>query len=171
MAAGDVKFVYAASANLTVTNLHSVASSSTHVSGWESGEIDNSSNKYLDILVSGKITVAAASLSAGEIRIWAVPRLDDSTWPGGFDGTESTETTPLDDANGTEAGAVLLKAIATDTINSQVYYFNQVSVAAAFGGICPEKFVLFVTQSTGQDLAASGNQITTKGVYQNVAAS
>lgn len=165
----DIKFVYGASSNLTVTNLHSLPSSSTHVTGWESGEIDNSSGKYLDYLVSAKITVAAASLSAGEIRLWCVPRLDDSNYPGGFDGTESTETTPLDDENGTNAGAVLLKSVATDTTNSQVYYFAAVSVAAAFGGVCPEKFVLFITQSTAQNLAASGNQVSTKSVHLSVA--
>lgn len=170
MAVGDVTAKYRASSNLTVTNLNSLAASGTHVTGWESAEIDNSSDKDIDKLISGKITVAGASLSAGEIRIWAVPKLDDSNYPGGFDGTESTETTPLDDENGTQAGAVMLKAIATDTTNSQVYYFHQVSVAAAFGGICPEKFVIFITQSTGQALASSGNQVTVKGVSLNVAA-
>lgn len=172
MAAGDVKLVYAASSNLTVTALNGgIASSSTHVSGWESGEIDNSTNKYLDYLVSGKFTVESSGLSAGEIRIWAVPKLDDSTWPGGFDGTESAESTPLDDENGTLAGAVLLKSIATDTTASQVYFMHAVSIAAAFGGIVPEKFVLFVTQSTGTTLETSGNQITIKGVYLNVSQS
>jgi hypothetical protein len=165
----DVKFAYAASSNLTVTNLHGLAASATHVTGWESGEIDNSSNKYLDYLVSAKFTVESASVTAGEIRLWCVPRLDDSTWPGGFDGTESAETTPLDDANGTLGGAVLLKVVANDTTASQVYYMHQVSVAAAFGGICPEKFVLFVTQSTGTTLETSGNQVTIKGVYMTVA--
>lgn len=171
LAAGDVKFSYVASANQTVTALDSLAASSTHVSGWESAEIDNSTNKYLDYLVSGKVTVAAAGLAAGEIRIYAVPRLDDATYPGGFDGTASAETTPLDDANGTAAGAVLLKSIATDTTASQVYYWHALSVASGFGGICPEKFVIFITQSTGAALAASGNQVTTKAVFINVAQS
>lgn len=171
MAAGDVKFAYAASSNVTVTNLHAIASSATHVTGWESGEIDNSTNKYLDYLISGKFTTESAGLAAGEIRVWIVPRMDDSTWPGGFDGTESTETTPLDDANGTAAGAVLLWSCQTDTTASQVYYMRPCSVAALFGGICPEKFVIFCTQSTGTTLETSGNQITHKGVYQNVAAS
>lgn len=168
MAAGDLKIVYAASSNLTVTNLNSLASSTTHVTGWESAEINNSTNGYVDYLVTFQVTVASASLANGEIRLHCVPRLDDATWPGGFDGTESTETTPLDDANGTAAGAVLLKAISTDTTASQVYRSHPVSVAAAFGGVCPERFVLFITQSTTQALAASGNQVTIKGVYFNV---
>lgn len=172
MAAGDVKVAYAASSNLTVTNLHGVASSSTHVNGWESGEIDNTTNKYVDYLVMAKFTVESTGLSAGEIRLWCVPTLDDTpTYPGGFDGTESTETAPLDDENGTRAGAVLLKVIATDTTASQVYYMHAVSVAAAFGGHCPAKFVLFVTQSTGTTLETTGNQVTIKGLYYTVAQS
>lgn len=172
MAAGDVKIAYAASSNLTVTNLHGVASSSTHVSGWESAVIDNTTNLYLDYLVSAKFTVESAGLAAGEIRLWVVPLLDDTpTYLGGFDGTESTESTPFDDANGTLAAAVLLKVIQTDTTASQVYWMHQVSVAAAFGGVCPAKFSLFVTQSTGTTLETSGNQVSVKGVYYTVAQS
>lgn len=164
------KIAYAASSNLTVTNLHGLANSGTHVTGWESGEVDNSTNLYLDYLISAKFTVESAGLSAGEIRVWIVPKLDDSTWPGGFDGTESAETAPLDDENGTASGAVLLHSIATDTTASQVYFMAARSVAALFGGRCPEKFVIFVTQSTGTTLETTGNQVTIKGVYETIAA-
>lgn len=171
MAAGDVKFAYRASQNLTVTAVDGLAASSTHVSGAEIGPIDNSTNKDLDVLVSAKFTVESSGLSAGEIRLWVVPMLDDGAWPGGFDGTASAETTPLDDAGGTMAGAVLLKVISTDTTASQVYYMHKVSVASAFGGICPDKFMLFVTQSTGTTLETSGNQVTYQSVYLTVAQS
>lgn len=164
----SIKLAYAASSSLTVTNLHSIATSSTLVSGWESGEIDNSTNLYLDYLVTVKIVTAAAGLAAGMIAVYVVPKLDDSTWPGGFDGTESTESTPLDDANGTAAGAKLLASCATDTTASQIYYLSG-SVAALFGGICPEKFVIFIAHSTGANLAATNNQVTIKGVYATVA--
>jgi len=165
----SVKIAYSASAGLTVTNLHSVGNSTTHVSGWESDVMDNTTNLYLDHLISGKFTVASAGLAVGEIRVWVVPMLDDSTWPGGFDGVESAETTPLDDANGTVAGAVLLWACATDTTASQVYYMRQSSVASLFGGSLPRKYVLFVTQNTNAALESSGNQMTWRGVYQTVA--
>lgn len=163
----DVKIAYAASSNLTVTNLHSIATSSTLVSGWESGEVDNTTDKYIDYDITAKIVVAAAGLSAGTIAIYAIPKLDDSTWPGGFDGTESTETTPLDDAGGTASGARLIAAATTDTTASQAYYLVG-NVAEAFGGKCPAKFVLFITHSTGANLAASGNQVTIKGSYYTV---
>jgi hypothetical protein len=161
----DIKLAYAASSNLTVTNLAGLASSSTHVTGWESDAIDNTTNKYLDYLVSAKITVESAGLAAGEIRVHIVAMLDDSTWPGGFDGTESAETTPLDDANGTASGAKLGAAAATDTTASQVYQIAPFSVAQLFGGVCPAKFVVFITQSTGTTLETTGQQVTVKGVY------
>lgn len=165
----DVKTAYAASSNLTVTNLAGLASSSTHVTGWESDAIDNTSNKYLDYLISAKITVESSGLAAGQIRVWVVPMLDDSTWPGGFDGTESAETTPLDDEGGTSAGAAVGAVVVTDTTASQVYYVKPFSVAQLFGGVCPAKFVIFITQSTGTTLETSGQQVTIKGVYATVA--
>ncbi len=169
MAAGDVKLVLAASSNLTVTNLHSIASSSTWIAGWESGAIDNTTNLYLDYRVTAKITVAAASLSAGEIRMYLVGMLDDSTWPDVFDGTESTET--ITDTEMRDAICKLAAVTATDTTNSDVYYLDCPSAAAVFGGNLPAKFVIFITHSTGQNLAASGNQVTVKGSYHNVAQS
>jgi len=165
----DVKLAYAASSNLTVTNLHGLAASTTHVTGWESDAIDNTTNKYLDYLISGKFTVESTGLSAGDIRVRIVAMLDDSTWPGGFDGTESAETTPLDDEGGTNSGTRLGALIPTDTTASQVYYMAPFSVAALFGGVCPAKFVVFITQSTGTTLETTDNQVTIKGIYQTVA--
>jgi hypothetical protein len=164
----DVKIAYAASSDLTVTNLHSIATSATLVSGWESAVVDNTTNKYVDYLVSAKITTASSGQAAGLINLYVVPMLDDTNYPGGFDGTESTEATPLDDAGGTAAGAKLLSTATTDATNSQVYYLSAASVAALFGGICPAKFVIFIAHSTGANLAVSGNQVTIKGVYYTV---
>lgn len=166
MATGDVKVAYAASSNLTVTNLHSVATSSTWVAGWESGAIDNTSNLYEDYRLTAKITVAAASLTAGEIRMYVVGMLDDSTWPDVFDGTESTET--ITDTEMRDAICKLAAVSQTDTTNSDVYFLDCPSVAAVFVGNMPAKFVVFITHSTGQNLAASGNQVTIKGSYHNV---
>jgi hypothetical protein len=55
MAVGDLS--YRASANLTVTNLAGIASSSTWVAGWTSGTIDNTANLDLDKLVTAKFTL------------------------------------------------------------------------------------------------------------------
>jgi hypothetical protein len=162
-----VKLAYAASSNLTVTNLNSLPTSSTWLAGWESDAIDNTSNLYTDYRVTAKITVAAASLSAGEIRMYLVAMLDDSTWPDVFDGTGSTET--ITDTEMRDAICRLGAFSFTDTTNSDVYYLDCPSVAAVFNGNLPAKFVIFITHSTGQNLAASGNQVTIKGSYITVA--
>lgn len=167
MAAGDIKKAYAASSDLTVTNLNGLAASSTHVAGWESALIDNSTNLYLDYRVTAKITVESAGLAAGEIRLYLVGMLDDSTWPDVFDGTESAET--VTDANVRDAICRLGAITATDTTASQVYYLECPSVAAVFGGNTPHKFVIFITQSTTTTLETTGNQVTVKGSYETVA--
>lgn len=163
----DRKIAYAASSDLTVTNLHSIATSSTWVAGWESGAVDNTTNKYLDYALTAKITVAAAGLSAGEIRMYVVAMLDDSNWPDQFDGTESTES--VTDTEIRDAICQPAAVTATDTTASRVYYLHCPSVAAAFNGNLPAKFVVFITHSTGANLAASGNQVTIKGSYETIA--
>lgn len=160
----DIKTAYAASSNLTVTNLHSIASSTTWVAGWESGTVDNTSNLYLDYLVSAKIALGN-SATAGQIRVYIVGMLDDSTWPDVIDGTESTETwttTTIRDAAARLGAAIETRA---DPGTDDTYFIAPFSVAALFGGVCPAKFVVFIAHSTGVNLAASGNQVTVKGVY------
>jgi len=159
------KITYAASAALTQTNLDGIASSATWVAGWESSAIDNSSNLYFDYIINAKIQVESASLAAGEIRLYLVAELEDSTWPDVFDGTESTET--VTDTEMRDAICRLAAVTATDTGASDVYYLNCPSAAAVFGGTIPRKFVIFITQSTGTTLETTGdpNQVYVKGVY------
>lgn len=165
--ASAVKIAYAASSGLTVTNLHSIATSSTWVAGWESDAIDNTTNLYVDYLVSAKIALGN-SATAGEIRVYIVAQNDDSEWPDVFDGTESTETwttTTIRDAASKLAAAAATRA---DPGTDDVYFIAPFSVASLFGGICPAKFVVFITHSTGVNLAASGNEVNIKGAYYNV---
>ncbi len=165
--ASDIKIAYAASSDLTVTNLHGIASSATWVAGWTSGTVDNTTNKYLDYLITAKFTAESAGLAAGEIRVFVYAMLDDSNWPDLFSaGTEGTEgTATIHDTNVRDSSLIQLWSTATDTTASQVYPMINQSVAARFGGICPAKFALFVAQSTGTTLETSGNQMTIKGHY------
>ena len=171
MAAGDIKIAYAASSALTQTNLDGLASSSTHVAGWESDAIDNSTNKYLDYRINAKIQVESAGLGAGEIRLYLVAEMEDASWPDVFDGTESAET--VTDTEIRDAVCQLAAVAITDTTASRVYYLMVPSVAAIFGGTVPRKFVVFITQSTGTTLETTGdpNQVYVAGVYQTVALS
>jgi hypothetical protein len=167
----DIKTAYRASSNLTVTNLVSIATSSTWVAGWTSGTIDNTTNLDLDIAVSGKILLGN-SATAGEIRLYAFAMLDDTTWPdlysAGTEGTEGTATVHTTTIR--DAGMVLVCAFATraDPGTDDTYPIPQTSLRGAFGGFLPPKCALFLSHSTGVNLAASGQQITIKGVYETV---
>lgn len=166
-AAGDVKSVYASSANeATLTALNSLASSTTWLSGWESTAIDNTANLYLDFRITAKIT-AGTTLTAGELRLYLIGMLDDSTWPDVFDGTSSAET--VTNAQIRDAVCRLGASCLTTTTNSVVYYLDCPSVAQVFGGYLPKKFVVFITHSMVGALAAAGNQVTNTGIYRNVA--
>lgn len=172
MAAGDVKVAYAASANLTVTNLASIATSATWVAGWTSAYIDNSSNLYQDYLITGVIKVGTDTAST-EVRIYLYAEMDDSTAPDVFSsGTEGTEgTATIRDTNTRESAFVLAHVLTTSGTDDEVYPIRPFSVASRFGGVCPRKFALFVTHNTGNNLYASGHQLTYKGVYYTVAQS
>ena len=167
----DIKTAYRASSNLTVTNLQSIATSATWVAGWISGIIDNTTNLDLDIAVSGKIALGN-SATAGEIRVYAFAMLDDSNWPdltGSTEGTEGTATVTTTTIR--DAGMVLVFGCATraDPGTDDVYPIPMTSLRGAFGGFLPPKIVLFISHSTGVNLASSGNQITIKGMNETVA--
>jgi hypothetical protein len=91
--------------------------------------------------------------------------LDDSNWPDLFSaGTEGTEgTCTLHDTNIRDYHMKLLWGLATDTTASQAYPVPPTSVAGQYFGVLPPKFALFITHSTGANLAAANNQVTTKG--------
>ncbi len=160
----DIKLAYPASSNLTVTNLNGAAASATHVAGWESAAIDNTSNLYLDYRITAKITVESTGVTAGEIKMWLVGMLDDSNWPDVFDGTESEPET-VTDTEVRDAICHLATVAINDTTVSQVYYLDCPSAAAVFRGNLPAKFVVFITQNTGTTLETTGNQVTVKGSY------
>lgn len=169
----DIKRAYRASSNLTVTNLASIATSSTLVAGWLSAIIDNTTDLDLDKDITGKIVLGNAA-TAGQIALYAIAMLDDSNWPASAltSGTFGTEGTgAFKDATNRDAVAVLVWAAGTRAdpgATDDTYQISKSSLAAAFDGVLPAKCVLFLTHSTGVNLASSGHQITCKGTYETV---
>lgn len=163
----DVKLAYPAASDLTIT-LASLASDTSLLTGRESAIIDNSSNLYLDYLVSGKVTTGTTPTASRAIEVWAVGSWDGTTWPDVFDGTESAETITSADIKASVCRFVA--SMATSSTSNVTYHFGPVSLAAAFGGVLPPKVVLFVTHSTAVALnATSGNhQVRVQPVYQTV---
>ena len=152
----DVKIAYGSSAAMTIT-LASLATSSTRVAGREGTAIDNTSNKYLDYLVSGKVTTGTSPTDAKQIDIWVYASYNDTPlYPDVFDGTDSDETAT---STGVLAGGLVLAAsISTNNTSDRTYWVNPFSVAALFGGQMPKYFGVFVTHDTGVNLnSTSGN--------------
>jgi len=166
---------YAASSNLTVTNLHSLAASAGLLAGWTSGTIDNTTDKHLDKMISAQFTTASANRQAGQIQVWAYAMLDDSNWPGSLfsAGTAGIQgaATIVDDEQKNEV-MKLLWSTTTDTTNADIHNMPPTSVASVFNGMLPPKFAIFITAacatSTNACFAASGNQVTVKGYYESV---
>jgi hypothetical protein len=139
------KVVYTASSALTFTSLNSLAASAGGLGGAESTAVDNSSNLYMDYLLAGSFTAGSANTQVGVIEVHAVGMLDDTTWPDVFDGTDSTET--ITSAGVKNGVCRIVAAITAESSASRVYSFGPVSVASAFGGVVPRKFVVFVTHA------------------------
>ena len=163
----DLKLSYPAASDLSIT-LASLASDTNLLTGRESATIDNSTNLYLDILISGKITAGTSPTASRSIEVWAVGSWDGTNWPDVFDGTESAETITSADIKASVAR--YLAAMATANTSDRAYHFGPVSLASAFGGTLPPKVVLFVTHSTGQNLnsTAANHQIRLQPVYQTI---
>lgn len=170
MATGDILKKYAASVAMAVTNLQSVPSSAGYVGGWTSAVIDNGTTGYDDYRITSKIVVAAAGLSAAQIRLYIVGTLDDTpTYFASFDGTQKA-LTPFNVDTEMQAAVMRLGAVTdTDTTASDTYYLDCPSVKALFGGNVPRYFQVAISHLTGANLAAAGNTVTSQGMYYNVA--
>lgn len=164
----DVKLSYPAASDITIT-LASLASDASLLAGRQSNAVDNSANLYLDYLVSGKVTTGTSPTTAKSIEVWAVGSWDGTNWPdvitGSGDGAKTFTSSDIK-----AASCRLLGAMATDATSNRAYYFGPMSVAAAFGGTLPPKFVVFVVHSTAVALnsTAGNHQIRVQPVYQTV---
>lgn len=165
----DAKMAYRASASLT-NALEALASSSTWLAGYESATYDNTTNKDLDVWLSGFVTNHQSSAVTANTRIEVncVTEIADGTWPDVFDGTTSAETvTSQGVKDGICVPVVMLNVDATTA--NRVYPYTKRSIAALYGGLMPGKFVLFTTQNTGQALHnTTAGTTTTTGAYVTI---
>lgn len=154
------KIGYNADAQITWT-LTSLASSATLVAGRESAEVDNTSTLAVDYLVSGKTKTGSSTPAANTtIEIWVVAPIEDTpTWPivnagaTEFDGADDDVT--VVSRNVLFSAARLAAVLTVDATANQVYPVAPFSVAQLFGGNCPKRFSLFMTQNSGQNLSST----------------
>jgi hypothetical protein len=150
----NIKTEYAASSALTIT-LASLATDTNLLTGRESAEVDNTSNKYLDYLLAGKITTGTTPTTAKQIEVHVIGLMEDATYPDVFDGTDSAET--ITAAEIKRAICQVAAILETTNTSDRTYPFGPISVASLFGGVLPKKFVVFVTHNTGVNLNSTGS--------------
>jgi hypothetical protein len=139
-------------------DISSLGGSTTFVAGRESNEIDNTTNKYVDALVTvdGITGHASTAPTIGQyIGLWV--------W--GSD--TSLATTPIDVLDGTDSAETLghvsvlnslrFAGAATVTVATAglKYYIMPFSVAQLFGGIMPKFWGLYLSHNHTGALAAS----------------
>ena len=151
----EIKIRYYPSSDLSIS-LAGLASDTNLLTGVESDAVNNQSARYLDYLLSGKITTGTSPTVNTEIRIYVAGLLNDGAFPDVLDGTGSAET--LTSANVRDAALRLAAVLIVSASSNVAYFFGPVSVAALFGGQMPSKFVVFVTHNTAVNLnATAGN--------------
>jgi hypothetical protein len=157
--AADIKAKYGTSNQTITLTLASLANSSSRAST----VVDNSSNLFLDALVSLNIkTGASGTASTGYVSVYAY-------------GTSDGGTNYTEGATGSDAAITLVSptnlvliGLINCVANATTYKSGPMSVARAFGGVLPEKWGLVVTNSTGGALdSTESNHLK---IYQGVLA-
>ena len=164
----DIKQFYGSASDITIT-LASLASDTNLLAGRQSAAIDNTTTLALDFLVSGKITTGTSPTAARSIEVWAIGSWDGTLYPDTVTGSDAGRTLTSSDIKASICR--LLAVMATSSTSNVTYFFGPVSVAAAFGGIVPPKFVVFPVHNTGVGLnaTAANHQIRLQPVYETVA--
>jgi len=146
---------YSANTGITI-DLSSLASSASWIAGRESSEIDNTTNKYVDALVQGKVKVGTTPTANTSINVyvWGADTSLATTAIDVLDGTDSAETLTN---TGVLYSALKLGAVINVLVNTSDVTYNiaPFSVAQLFGGVMPKFWGLFVAHNTGVNLNAS----------------
>jgi hypothetical protein len=164
--AGDILIKYpAATTALTVTNLHSLASSQDWTAGWSSASFNNTSNNYKDWLIGAKFTTHASNRQAGFINIYIIAALNDTpTWPASASGTPGTEgALSFTDIEERDSACQLLSSIAVDASASAVMDSMMGGIRRLYGDNVPPYFAIYISQNasttTTAGLAAAGSAV------------
>ena len=162
----DIKIKYGTSTVIT-NAVASLASDTNLLAGYESAVIDNTTDGFEDIILSGKRTTGTSPTASRQIEVWAVA-WDSNAWPDVFDGTSSAETITSSDIKNAICKCVAI--LSTNNTSDRTYSYTGISAKAVFGGVLPSKFVLFTTHNTGVALnATAGNhEDRYQGIYPQV---
>jgi hypothetical protein len=157
------KIVYATSATIAITSLNSLATSSNRTAGASSVAVDNTSNKYVDAELSGKIKAGTTPTVNKQIDVWLYASDGNDVYPDTLDGTDSAKT--ITSENVRNSAMKLLTSIRLDSTTDRIYYLRCESVAAVFGGPMPPKWGVFIVHDGVAALNASGHELRYIGIH------
>lgn len=146
---------YSGTGTTITMDLANLATSTTWIAGRESSEIDNTSAKYMDVLVSGSVSVGTTPTANTLINVyvWGSDVSLATTAIDVLDGTDSAETLTNTGVLGTlRLGAAISVLVNTSDIAYPVLPF---SIATLFGAV-PRFWGLFVAHNTGVNLRNTG---------------
>jgi hypothetical protein len=150
---------YATRSALTIT-LASLANNTYR----ESTEVSNTSNKYVDVTLAGKITTGTTPTTATAISIFAYAG-DGTIRAGGVTGSDATWT-----PGGEEGQLKLIHTIIVDATSNHQYEFFVGGLAQHFGNVMPEKWGIVILNETGVALNATGgnHEVAFQGITYTV---
>ena len=162
----NVLIKYGSKTTLTCA-VASLASDTNLLAGIESSVIDNTTDGFTDIIVSGKLTTGTSPTTGKSIEVWAIA-WDGANWPDVFDGTSSGETITSSDIKNAICKQVAI--MSTNNTSDRTYHFSGVSLRGAFGGCLPSKIVLFPVHNTGVNLnsTAANHELSYIGEYPQI---
>lgn len=151
----------------TITNasFNSLANSLTAVASSSATTIATSSNVVDHQVVVG-VTVGAITASASTlVNIFCYGSADGTTWPGGASTTEVISGTDQAITWSSFGNAARYLGFIPCHTASIKLTSEPLSIAAAFGGTLPAKYVVVIQNQSGVALAASGNSVIAEEVY------
>ena len=167
---------------MATTNIVYSADAAIAVTQWDTSLVagdfatsaifDNTTTKYIDLLVGGLIELGATTPLLGEtldIYIGALYDKDVTSTPGGGIDSLMDPGTPaeeLEDVDFVKANLILFKSVsleATTPAVAQSYAFNPTACAQFFGGILPQKIYFLLHNNTGGTLV-TGSALNSVGI-------
>lgn len=117
----------------------------------ESAERDNTTDKAVDDMLTGKITTGTTPTvdTTISVLVWAG---DGTIRAGGLTGADAAWT-PAGEDKQLAVGAVIV----VDATSNHTYEFAVPSIAALFGGVLPKKWGVVVYNATGATLNGTGS--------------
>jgi hypothetical protein len=162
MATATVNYDSTTDTNALTITLASLATSATMVAGRQSTVVSNASTKYVDVILSGQVTVGTTPTTAKTIAVYVFAPIKIVSSTASYPIATTTQLGESDAAATFEADqrnalrlAGTMSVIAT---SDRAYSLEPVSIASLFGGVMPIKWGIFVTHDTAVNLnSTAGN--------------